>query len=1204
MTAKFTRNLISWFILSISLLIITSLAAYTSIENLLAGSKQVSHTNKIIRDLEMVISVLKDAETGQRGYLLTGSTVFLEPYTGSAEKALVYLHNVEHLTVDNPEQQQSAKQLDSLISNRLNILQTLIDLKKNGQNPNLSQLLLGKKYMDGARDLINIMEAREESLLKARAENVGRFTAFTPVLVILGAILSILITSFYFLKINADFKKRAALQLALQSRELETRNRINLIGEVAGQLSAGNFTIRAAEDTAGTDDELGSITVYLNKMAASLEHSFKLLHDNQWFQTGIARLNDAMIGEKNLEQLSGDIIVFLADYSHSLTGAIYILQKDQQLCLQNSFALRADATQAIFAWGEGLPGQAALLGREILTSNIDNGRFGVSSACGDIFPRSILTLPVIHEGLVIGVIELGSLTEYLPRELDFLKKSAENIGIAIYTAQNRKRLQELLEETQSQSEELHVQHSELELMNTELEINTSKLQASEEELRVQQEELLVTNQELEERSGLLEEKNQQILESSLEIQHKADELEQTNRYKSEFLANMSHELRTPLNSILLLSRLLADNHESNLTPGQIESARVIQSSGSGLLSLIDEILDLSKIEAGKMALEFSQSSFIEIKSDLEQLFDPVAKDKELDFSVNISPNLPSLLETDKLRLEQILRNLLSNALKFTLDGSVTLNISRAQKPGFVSFSVRDTGIGIAKEKHNVIFEAFQQADGSTSRKFGGTGLGLSISMQLCQLLQGTLEFESEPGKGSLFTLSVPLSPIIQDSMLSSGKNHLSEQNTTGTSLVKIRDQQHNLLARSIPEEIEDDRMVLVTGDRVILIVEDDINFARVLLRITREKGYKGIVCVRGDQAPDLALKFQPAAILLDVVLPVVDGWQVMEKLKNHPGTKNIPVHMMSSLEARTESLQKGAIDFIHKPLALDEVRNIFSRLDKVISNTGKKVLIVEENHRHARALSYFLETFQVSSVISSDPDESVTLLLQHEVDCVIFDNGKTQGDILDSICKIKKSALLEEIPVIVFTGKTLSKNEENKLRQVADSIVLKTAFSYQRILDEVSLFLHRVETKDLQIIPAAGQLNDDSYGRLPETLRNKNVLIADDDARNIFSIGRTLEVHEMNVYSALDGQEALDILEKTARIDVILMDMMMPNMDGYESIAEIRRMPRFKDLPILAITAKAMAEDREKCISAGASDYISKPVDIDQLVSLLRVWLY
>jgi signal transduction histidine kinase/DNA-binding response OmpR family regulator len=812
----------------------------------------------------------------------------------------------------------------------------------------------------------------------------------------------------------------------------------------------------------------------------------------------------------------------------------------------------------------------------------------------------VLAIPIYDGRKLKGVIEIATIYTYTERDIEFLKSAVHNIGIAISTAQNRKRLQELLEETQAQSEELQAQHNELENVNAELEVQAEKLQASEEELKVQQEELKQANEELEERSRLLEERNQVITERNVEIQMKADQLAQTTKYKSEFLANMSHELRTPLNSILLLSRLMYENQDKNLTAEQIEYARVIQSSGNGLLSLIDEILDLSKIESGKMELEYQRVSIKDVVDGMRALFNPMAKEKEIEFRSSIASDVPDAIETDKLRLDQIIKNLISNAIKFTSKGFVSLHIYMDHPDSnFIRINVKDTGIGIPKEKHAQVFEAFRQADGSTRRKYGGTGLGLSISRELVKLLGGDITLKSEADQGSEFILSIPVSKDVRRKVIAVGEDKKEEAELLPLPELPKIDRKY--ISTYIPESVPDDRRQILEGDKVMLIVEDDVNFAKSLLDYTRKRGYKGIVAVRGDEGIELAKQFLPTGILLDIQLPIKSGWEVMEELKSSPQTRHIPVHIMSSYEVKNESLSKGAVNFINKPIAFDQMPEIFQKIEYVLTHHPKKVLIVEENAKHAKALAYFLETYNVNLEITSQLNGAIDLLRNDQVDCVILDMGIPDQKSYDVLESLKKTPGLEHIPIIIFTGKSLSHAEEVKIKQYADSIVIKTAHSYKRMLDEVSLFLHLME-RDTVADPDSRRHH--KLGALQDVLKNKTVLVADDDMRNIFSLTKALEKYNMNVIAAVDGKDALQKLQENPKVDIVLMDMMMPQMDGYESTTAIRKIPKYRHLPIIAVTAKAMMGDRAKCINAGASDYITKPVDVDQLFSLLRVWLY
>ncbi|HMH21696.1 MAG TPA: response regulator [Puia sp.] len=1185
------RNLQIGFGLSLLILVITSIASFSSIQRLLEGSRWVDHTDSVIVKLERTLSTIKDAETGQRGFLLTNDTSFLTPYYGAREKALIIVDSILVMTADNPEQQQSGAELRNILAMRLTVLQQSIDQKRSDNIFNVADLRKGKEFMDQTREIIQKMQEEEHRLLVIRLANVKQFSAYTPVLIIVAAILSILITVFFYRRVYNDYLERAALYAELQKKDGEITRRIDIIQGIADKISAGNYQTRVTDEE---KDGLGSLAGSLNKMAQSLEYSFDLLSDKEWMQTGIATLNSEMVGQLDMRTMAAGIIQFVAGYSHSLLGALYVLDPaDHSLALAGSYALAHGGSREVIREGEGLAGQCALEGRTKLVTDIGAGKWVLNFAAGAVAPRNMIAFPFFHEKKVKGVIELGSLESWSEREQEFFNNIGSDIGSAVNGMQNREKLQELLEETQTQTEELQSQHTEMENLNSELEMQAEKLQVSEEELKVQQEELQQTNQELEERSRMLEEKNHLVTVRNLDIQKKAEELALVTRYKSEFMANMSHELRTPLNSILLLSRLLAENTEKNLSGEQIEYAKVIQNSGNGLLELIDEILDLSRIESGKLPLEHMIVPMSEIMEDMRMLFAPLAKDKGLQLNIIAEEGAPKQLETDKMRLEQILKNLLSNAFKFTPHGHITLRISAsATRRNSIDFSVQDSGIGIPEEKHALIFEAFQQADGSTRRKYGGTGLGLSISQQLAKLLGGEITLSSTPGEGSEFRASIPefkTSPPGEEPVLLPEKEPAPVQRSPAYTLPDI------------PAAIPDDRDRLTEADKVLLIVEDDTRFAKALLDFSRQKGYKGIVVVRGDEAIDMAKKYSPLGILLDIQLPVKSGWEVMEELKKDPQTRHIPVHIMSSIEAKKESLLKGAVDFVSKPLAFENMDSIFKKIEHALNKSPKKVLIVEDNARHAQALAYFLATHNVHSEVSGTVGDGISALKRKEVDCVILNLGDLDGKGYELLDPIKQSPDLENIPVIVFTGKSISKGEELRLKQYADSIVVKTAHSYQRILDEVSIFLHLVdEGREKSSARAFGKL-----GALDEVLKNKTVLVADDDVRNIYSLTRALETHKMKVLSAMDGKEALAALEESqAPADIILMDMMMPEMDGYEAIERIRRNPRLKHIPVIAVTAKAMAGDREKCMRAGASDYISKPIDSDQLVSLLRIWLY
>ncbi|WP_164108269.1 MULTISPECIES: response regulator [Sphingobacterium] len=1195
MPKQIIRKLQIGFGISLLVLIASSTASYISIKKQIDNRNQLVTTQQLIQSVNHILIDLQNAETGQRGFYLTNKESFLEPYLKSQASLPQSFRDARSLLSKESNQGLRLDSLSSLVDTRMSILGKWEKQKRAGINIASEQLEEGKVYMDSCRNLIERFLTAEHVVLKKQNAELDSSSNITSIFIVIAAIFSLLITIVFYMQIRGEFRRREKLQNILKEKDEEMRTRVRMIEQIAKRVSAGDYSVRVDD---AEKDELGSLANSLNGMTISLDNAFGKIHDNEWKQTGLALLNEVLVGNKNERMIAEDALAHLINYGRCINGALYLLDKNQ-LVLRSYYGLEGQMRENL-KFGEGIVGQVFLDKRIKLLEDIDNSEFTVSFTNGQLKLKHILWLPLMLEGQCYGVFELGTFDKFEALTVSFFEEAGRIIALELLAAHGRNKVQNLLEETQAQSEELQTQHSELENLNTELEAQAQKLQASDEELRVQQEELLQSNQELEERSKLLEEKNELIASRNEEIQKKAEELALTTKYKSEFLANMSHELRTPLNSILLLSRLLSENVEENLTDEQVESANVIQSSGTGLLTLIDEILDLSKIEAGKMDLEYQQVSISALCKELESLFRPLVQEKGIDLSIDIDDSIPDIIETDKLRLEQVLRNLLSNAIKFTIEGGVSFRVSSCRtNSNFIQFAVKDTGIGISPDNQKLIFEAFQQADGSTRRKFGGTGLGLSISREIMRLLGGEITLVSKPEEGSTFTIAIPLDKS-KTVVVDSADIELVPQEPVSTVEDPIAIDSLSYRTIEIPEDVADDRDNIREGDKLILIVEDDTNFAKALLKYTRQQKYKGIVLVRGDLVLEIADKYQPLAILLDIQLPIKDGWQVMDDLKNNSKTRHIPVHMMSSLRMKRESLMKGAIDFINKPIAIEEIGRIFERIEDALNRNPKKVLIVEENEKHATALSYFLSNFNIQSEIKENVSETVDALLSEDVNCVILDMGIPDKIGYQTLEAIKANPGLENLPIIVFTGKQLSQIEELKIKQFADSIVVKTAHSFQRILDEVGLFLHLVEENNGHV--EKKRIN--KLGSLSEVLVGKTVLVADDDVRNIFSLTKTLEPYQMEVLSATNGKEALDVVKQNPNIAVVLMDMMMPEMDGYETIREIRKMPAFARLPIIAVTAKAMIGDREKCIQAGASDYISKPVDKDQLLSLLRVWLY
>ncbi|MDR6157569.1 signal transduction histidine kinase/DNA-binding response OmpR family regulator/CHASE3 domain sensor protein [Chryseobacterium sp. SLBN-27] len=1061
MPKKIIRNLQFGVGLSLVILIASSVASYVSIQKQMDNRESLSKSRRSITAVKDVLISLLDAETGNRGYQLTGRENFLDPFNRSLIEFPKAIERAKNLDITDEHQLRRLHELERDVNTNISNLKHFVDNRKKGIVMNQQQVLMSKAYMDRCRKTVQEFVQYEEVQLAIKNKDLNKSSNTTVLFIIFSAIAAIVVTAFFYLKLRADLIRRDKLEKALQAKDLEISKRVNAIKQIANRVASGDYNQRAIDHS---QDDLGDLAESLNHMTESLKISFDKINASDWRQKGLALLNESLMGNKSVQEVSDNALHQIIEYGKCINGSIY-LYDEGLLKLKAALGLENNMKK-FFEPGEGMVGQTFISEKTQVYNNLHEDDFVVTFASSTIKIYGILLLPVFADGNIIGVLELGSTNNFDESRIDYFIECTRNIGVALNAAKSREKEQQLLEETQAQSEELQVQHSELENLNTELEAQTQKLQASEEELRVQQEELMQANAELEERSRLLEEKNHLIAERNSEIQKKVEELALSTKYKSEFLANMSHELRTPLNSILLLSRLMAENPEENLNEDQIESAKVIQSSGSSLLTLIDEILDLAKIESGKMTLEYQDVAIDDIVKDLKNLFNPVFQEKRLQFNVQIDKELEDSIETDRLRVDQVLRNLLSNALKFTTEGSIDLHISKHQKKkDFIIFSVKDTGIGIAEDKQKIIFEAFQQADGSTRRKFGGTGLGLSISREIARLLGGELTLESKVNEGSEFSLVIPVKAVSEIEHIETDQDLVEIIREDVVEIKNILDdgeeEYYNTInTLEIPEDVADDRESIHDGDKVILIIEDDTNFAKALLKYARMQNYKAVVAVRGDHGVSAALKYRPQAILLDVQLPVKDGWQVMDELKSNPETKHIPVHMMSVLHVKKESLMKGAIDFINKPVALDQMTEVFRKIEEVLSKSPQKVLIVEENAKHASALSYFLGNFNISLSVQNTVEDSVRALTTDHVDCVILDIGSLKGDAYQIIESIKSYEGLENLPIIIFTERNLSKSEELKIKQYADSIVVKTAHSYQRILDEVGLFLHLVEEKN------------------------------------------------------------------------------------------------------------------------------------------------
>lgn len=955
---------------------------------------------------------------------------------------------------------------------------------------------------------------------------------------------------------------------------ININNSFREVTENANSIASGNYSL---EIEARSDrDVLG---VALKKMANSLKKSEIARERHNWLTSGLNELNDRLMGNKNVQELCEQIIFFLAVYLDAPIGAIYLFDPEREILnLKGHYGYPSgDKVKEKFNLKEGLIGQAAYDQNEIILKNIPEDGLKISTSGFEALPHTLLIIPFTFEDKILGVLELGKCKTPAQQEKDFLDSAIENISLAVHSAIARDQVQELLNETQIQSEELQTQQEELRQMNEELEEQTQNL-------KQQQEELQMTNVELEEQTQALETKNKEVERAKADVERKTEQLEMTSKYKSEFLANMSHELRTPLNSLLILSQDLAENKTKNLDEDQIESAEIIYKSGNDLLLLINEVLDLSRVEAGKMTLHVEKVKLSGIVEELFKLFKFQASQKGLELRSEIDKDLPKFLLTDAQRLNQVLKNLISNAIKFTENGYINLEV-RKKGQNAVEFIVEDTGIGIRKEKQKAIFEAFQQADGGTARRFGGTGLGLSISKQITKLLGGSISLESEPEKGSIFSVQIPIKTA----------GAVPESKPL---LIKEEDREEISQAFINYPTIEDDRKKLQKKDKKVLIIEDDLQFAKILKKQANNKGFKVLAASTGEDGLSLAEKYKPDAIILDIELPGMNGHQVLNEVKINPSLRHIPVHMVSVDERTLEPIRQGAVEYLMKPINKADLDQAFSRIEDFVSRKMKNLLIIEDDQNSRIAIKKLIGNGDVQCLEAESGGQALQEMATKTIDCIVLDMGLPDMNGFDFIRELEKTQ--ENVPpIIIYTGKELTKEENEELEGYADSIIIKGVKSEERLLDETALFLHRT----INNLPdQKRQMINNLYDK-ESNFHEKKILVVDDDMRNVFALSKVLKEKGMEVVKADNGKTALDALKENPGIDMVLMDIMMPEMDGYEAMQKIREQVRFRGLPIIALTAKAMRDDKQKCLHAGANDYISKPVDVPRLLSLMQVWL-
>lgn len=1120
----------------------------------MSANQAVLDTGNILNHTRKTEKLFIDAETGFRGFLLTGQEAFLSPYNDSLGRIPESLEKLHSLIDFRPIQRERVSAIETTFSQWHDYAEEAIEVKRAKKD--ISAFVgkgRGRALMDKIRLQFDQVIAEEESRRFERSEDNKTKTYYLLLIVVVMSV-----------SIGAGVAWLGRQQLLDLSQNYQE-------------------TLKKEK----TQNEL--------------------LTKEQWLKSQLAGLSEVMVGERKLDDLCDSILANLAKTLKFNVGAFYVLSDRDTLERRGGYAGSEEfkGFKEKIQLGEGLVGQSAKENQIVHLTEVPPDYIKISSALGDTVPNHLIIYPIESDGRVNAVIELGFYSTDSDHVLHFLGEAMDSIGYSIKAARYRERLEILLREVREQAKSLQAQQEELRVSNEELEEQTRLQRESQARLEAQHAELEQTNSQLEAQSRILEiqkedlnVKNDELEMIRLSLEQKTKELQQSSRYKSEFLANMSHELRTPLNSSLILAKLLADNKEGNLSEKQVEFSQQILSSGNDLLMLINDILDLSKVESGKLEITPEEFAIEDMLGSLEKMFTPISKQKGVGLVVDKDAELPELLYSDRLRVEQILKNLLSNAFKFTSQGTVTLRAKKS-KTGGIDFTVIDTGIGIKESQQSIIFEAFRQADGTTNRKFGGTGLGLSISKDLAKLLEGQLTLTSEENVGSQFNLELPLRMTGQK--IESSKHRESPLEVYRPSPpVQVSASASDVKVKPVGENtLKDDRASIGVSDRTILIIEDDFKFANILLELVREQGFKCLAATTAEQGVSLAVAHSPDAILLDIGLPDHSGLVVLDQLKTNAQTRHIPIHVVSAGDRSEQALQMGAIGYLVKPVAREDLMKVLEGLEERIQKAFRDVLIVEDDEVQRKAIRELIEEKDVRIHGVGTGKEAIQQLKEKPFDCVIIDINLPDISGFDLIDEMAELSGISHPPIIVYTGRDLTKDEEMRLKRHSQSVIIKGARSPERLLNEVTLFLHQVESR---LSPKRKKILQELRNR-EKIFEDKKIMIVDDDVRNIFALTSALEAKGAQILMARNGQEAVDSLKNGNTPNLILMDIMMPVMDGYEATSQIRQMKGFASTPIIALTAKAMADDRAKCLDAGASDYLTKPVDLDKLLSLMRVWL-
>ncbi|MEH6499236.1 MAG: response regulator [Pseudoalteromonas distincta] len=1118
----------------------TAVAIYTT--QLLKTSNQgVVQTHNVIVAIDLLLADVQDAETGQRGFLLTGEEPYLEPYHRAVSQVQNRLRLVEGLVNSDDGQRGRVEELRGYVTSKFRELEeTLRTYRAQGQAAALAMVNLdrGKAEMDAIRSIIAQLRDQETEVRTQRMEAMGK--AYTVAFI--------------------------------------------------------------------TSAMAGSLGILLIFVIAALVRSATLTRrKEQWLQNAQVGLGSVVIGEQATQELGHNILRYLTSHLGAVAGAIYIKSQGRYELVAGYGVPENITLPGHFGQHDSLFAHVLQDHRPIAVGEVPEGYMAFGSSLGQATPRFMALAPAMLDGEVKAVFELGFLNPVGDHILSLLEHSSGTIAAAIRSAEFRTQLHTLLSETQRQAEELQVQGEELRVSNEELEEQGRALKESQARLEQQQVELEQTNSQLEEQTQELECQRDDLEKANEAIQLKAHEVERASRYKSDFLANMSHELRTPLNSSLILAKLLADNTDENLTAEQVKYAQTIQSSGNDLLNLINDILDLSKIEAGHVEIRPEPVLIERMVNSLRHLFDPLANEKGLLFALEVLPDAVPVIETDPQRLEQVLKNLLANAIKFTENGSVTLSIG-SLSDNQIAISVTDTGIGIAEDQQARIFEAFHQADSTISRKFGGTGLGLSISREVVRLLGGTLHLKSSLGAGSTFTVVMP-QVFDSTAVRVPAPDVLPELSPTPAQVSATVPAAKAPAAalKSRPQAamvVDDDRLKVNESARKLLIIEDDRSFAMILRDLAREANFQALVAGTAQEALELARQFMPSAIVLDVGLPDQSGLSVLDRLKRDVRTRHIPVHIISADDYSERALSLGAIGYALKPVKREQLVGVLKSLEAKISQNLRRVLIVEDNEVQREAVSTLISSHDVETVGAGTAAECLALLKAQTFDCMVLDLSLPDASGFALLETISQDSAHSFPPVIVYTGRVLAREEEQRLRRYSKSIIIKGAKSPERLLDEVTLFLHQVVSE----LPDEQQKMIRKARHRDALLEGRRILIVEDDVRNVFALTNILEPRGAIIEIARNGEEALQKLDESlskpeGQIDLVLMDIMMPVMDGLTATRHIRKNPSWKKLPVIALTAKAMPDDQQRCIEAGANDYMAKPLDVEKLLSLVRVWM-